>query len=233
MTELLFWFGLGQRVVGRTRFCTEPAGEIERVRIVGGTKNPNVARIVALSPAMVVANKEENRQEDIEALRSAGVEVHVTDPNSVAEAAAMIREFGSVFEVEKRAEELASAVESEVATAVAGEPRRVFVPVWKEPLMGLGGKSYGSDVLRSAGAVNVLEGRARYPEVTLEEVAALRPELVLLPDEPYPFKEADAQLFAAVAPAVPVDGKMLWWYGPRVPASIRRLRELVQQVGAG
>ena len=233
LTELLFWFGLGDAVVGRTRFCTEPAGEVERVRIVGGTKNPNIERIVSLAPAIVIANKEENRREDIEAVRAAGLNVHVTDPNGVGEAVAMVRDLGGMLGVAERAEELASDVEGAVADGQGLEwRRRVFVPIWKDPLMGLGGQSYGDDVLRCAGGFNVLGDRPRYPAVTIEEVAVLRPELVLMPDEPYPFKAADAALFADVAPGVAVDGKLLWWYGPRMPESIRTLRKLLQRAGA-
>ena len=234
LTELLFWFGLGDSVLGRTRFCTEPAGEVERVRIIGGTKNPNIERIVALQPGLVLANKEENRKEDIEALQATGLRVHVTDPNSVAEAAATVRQLGGILGVQSRADELASATETAVAGGDgAGLQRRVFVPIWKEPLMGLGGMSYGDDVLRCAGGVNVLGGRPRYPEVTLEEVAALHPELVLLPDEPYPFKASDAAMFADVAPGAVIDGKLLWWYGPRMPDSLRTLRELLRRAEAG
>jgi len=76
--------------------------------------------------------------------------------------------------------------------------------------------------------VNVLGGRARYPEVSLEELEGLGTALVLLPDEPYPFKESDAETFANIAPAKVVDGKLLWWYGPRMPAAIRELRGMLR-----
>src|SRR6185437_5600260 len=223
LTELLFWLGLGEVVVGRTRFCTEPAGDVERVRIVGGTKNPNVERIVALAPGLVLANKEENRRDDVETMRATGLDVRVTDPNSVAEAVAMVRELGGQLGVRSRAEELAQAVELAVAESCGQERPRVFVPIWKEPLMGLGGGTYGDDVLRCAGGENVLADRPRYPEVSVGEIAALRPDRVLLPDEPYPFKASDVRLFAGIAPARVIDGKLLWWYGPRMPQSIRTL----------
>src|SRR5436190_24285991 len=88
LTELLFWLGAGEQVIGRTRFCDEPRGKVERVASVGGTKDPDVARVAALRPGLVIANKEENRREDVEALRAAGLEVLLTDPNSVGEALA-------------------------------------------------------------------------------------------------------------------------------------------------
>ena len=95
ITELVFALGRGDALVGRTRFCTEPEGPVSAVPIIGGTKNPRLARIVALAPDIVLANKEENRREDIEALRAAGIAVLLTDPNSVPEAVSMISEIGT------------------------------------------------------------------------------------------------------------------------------------------
>ena len=232
LTELVAWLGLLDSLAGRTRFCTEPA-EVERVPVIGGTKNPKVDRIVALAPDLVVANKEENRREDIEALREAGVDVLVTDPNTVPEAVAMIRELGARLGRAERAELLAMDVERELEPEAPGRRLRVFVPIWKEPLMGLGGASYGHDLLERAGAVNVLGDRPRYPEVTLAEVAALEPDLVLLPDEPYPFREAELAMFEGVAPARLVDGKLLWWYGPRIPAALTTLRQIIAGAATG
>lgn len=224
LTELVWWFGLGDSLVGRTRFCTEPAGPLEGVPIVGGTKNPKVEKIVDLHPDLVIANKEENRREDVEALRAAGLEVLVTDPNSVVEALAMVRELAGVLGAEAKALELTTAAERAMGERMPARVLRVFVAVWKEPLLGLGSESYGNDLLRVAGAENVLSARPRYPELTRDELVGLGPELILLPDEPCPFKASDATAFSTIAPAQVIDGKLLWWYGPRMPDAIRTLR---------
>jgi ABC-type Fe3+-hydroxamate transport system substrate-binding protein len=226
LTELVWWLGAGECLVGRTRFCTEPAGVIEAVPIMGGTKNPHVDRIVAAQPDLVVANKEENRREDVEALQQAGPNVLLTDPDTVDEALAMIAELGDILGRGERATELIADVRAALAESSSSFEPRVFVAVWKEPLMGLGGNAYGHDLLERSGGVNVLAGRPRYPEVTAEEIAALHPELILLPDEPYPFKQSDVDDFASIAPARVIDGKLLWWYGPRMPAGIRTLRAM-------
>jgi ABC-type Fe3+-hydroxamate transport system substrate-binding protein len=230
LTELVCWLGAADRLIGRTRFCVEPAGEVEGVAVVGGTKDPDVPRIVALRPDFVIANREENRREDIEALRAAGLDVLVTDPNSVDDAITMVLDVGARLACSARAERLAT----ETRTSLAGPPPtrrlRVFVAVWKRPLMGLGGQSYGHDVLERAGALNVLGGRPRYPEVTLDEVRTLAPELVLLPDEPYRFRERDRATFEGIAPARLIDGKLLWWYGPRMPGAIAALRDMLALV---
>ncbi|MGH2609816.1 MAG: helical backbone metal receptor [Tepidiformaceae bacterium] len=238
LTELVFWLGAGDRLVGRTRFCEEPAGQVERVPIVGGTKNPKVQRIVDLRPDLVLANKEENRREDIEALQAAGLDVLLTDPNTVAEAVAMVEQLGALLGAEEPARQLAAATREELAPplrgladkGLGGEAPRVFVAIWWNPLMGLGSASYGHDLLSRAGAVNVLAARERYPEVSLEEVAALSPDLVLLPDEPFPFTSRQTPAFEAIASVRLIDGKLLWWYGPRMPSAIRQLRQLLSEV---
>lgn len=226
LTELVWWLGAGHRLLGRTRFCTEPGNVVERVEAVGGTKDPNIDRIRDLRPDLVIANKEENRREDIEALRGAGLEVLLTDPNSVGEAVTMVRELGELLESTGRANELAAETEAEVTLRPSADTR-VFVAVWRKPLMGLGSESYGNDVLSVAGGVNVLGGRSRYPEVTREQVAELEPELILLPDEPFRFTGRHVREFAEVAPARVIDGKLLWWYGPRMPTALRELRAIL------
>jgi len=227
LTELVWWLSAGDHLVGRTRFCTEPAGLVEAVPIMGGTKNPHVERIVAVRPDLVVANKEENRREDVEALQQAGLHVLLTDPNTVEEALAMIAGLGAILDHQAKAAGLINDVRSVLAEGRAPLPApRVFVGVWKDPLMGLGDNAYGHDLLERCGAVNVLAGRSRYPEVTLDEVAALHPDVILLPDEPYPFKQSHVEEFSAIAPATVIDGKLLWWYGPRMPVAIRTLRAM-------
>ncbi len=230
LTDLVFWLGRGETLVGRTRFCIEPADAVERVPVVGGTKDPDVASIVALAPDLVVANREENRREDVDALRSAGLEVLVTDPCTVEDAHEMISGLGALL---GRAAE-ASALVAESRETLAEPPRRpmprVFVAVWRRPLMGLGSGTYGHDLLQRAGAVNVLHDLPRYPQVSRDQVRALQPDLVLLPDEPYRFKQRHVEEYSGIAPARVIDGRMPWWYGPRMPAAVRSLRAILAEV---
>lgn len=227
LTELVFWLGRGEWLMGRTRFCDEPRGIVEQVPAVGGTKDPNLERIDALQPDLVLANREENRREDVEALIGRGIDVLLTDPDTVPAAVAMVREVGRALDAEAAAEELAQEIEVLLAEPTPTSRTRVFVPVWKQPLMALGGATYGNDLLERCGATNVFADRPRYPEVALDEVGQLQPDLILLPDEPYRFKERDTAAFAGIAPARVIDGRLLWWYGPRMPDSIRTLRGLL------
>ncbi len=230
LTELVWRLGRGEALRGRTRYCEEPAGEIEAVPVVGGTKNPDVAAIAAIGPDLVIANREENRREDVEALRAAGLNVLLTDPNSVEEALTMIAGLGETLGREAQTAALVADVRAAVAEGDGGRRPALFTPIWRNPLMGLAGGTYGDSVLAAAGAGNVLAGRARYPEVTLEEVAALAPDAILLPDEPYRFGERHLPEFAAIAPSAVVDGKLLWWYGPRMADAIRELRRIVREL---
>ncbi len=231
LTELVFSLGHGDALVGRTRFCTEPGGQVDSVAIVGGTKNPHIDGLIALAPNLVLANKEENRREDIDALRAAGLNVLVTDPNTVPQAVAMIREIGSLIEAGATAELLASEIEAALAERAPAPPIRVFAAVWWNPLMGLASESYGHDLLERAGAANVLAAMTRYPELSLAELASLRPQLILLPDEPFPFSSRHAPAFEAIAPVRLLDGKLLWWYGPRIPHALRELRSMFAAAG--
>ncbi len=227
LTELV-WELAPASLVGRTRFCVEPP-EVRTVPAVGGTKNPDIAAIAALTPDLVIANREENRREDVEALRLAGLDVLVTDPNSVEDAMGTMVDIAARLGMEDRGWELARDVAVVLREPLPADRARVFVAVWHEPLMGLGSETYGHDILVRCGAINVLADRPRYPEVTRDEVVALGPDLVLLPDEPYPFKEQHVAMYEAIAPARIVDGKLLWWYGPRMAESMRILRSLFSE----
>lgn len=224
ISELVWWLGAGERLVGRTRFCAEPA-EMATVAEFGGTKNPDVAGIIAARPDLTIANKEENRREDVEALRAAGLKVLVTDPATVRQALDMTLQIGVLLGCETRARELYT----DVAPLLSAPPAstRVFVGTWYRPLMAMGGDTYGNDVMRLAGGANVFAHRSRYPEVTMDEVREARPDFVVLPDEPFRFTEKHTAEFETIAPAQVVNGQWLWWYGPRMGEGIRRMREIL------
>ncbi len=226
LTELLWWLGAGRRLVGRTVYCTEPPEMAAAVPALGGTKTPDIERIVALAPDLVIANREENRREDVEDLERRGIRVLVTNIETIDDAAAAITELGALLGAGDRAADLVGRIREAAAQPHAPRPR-VFVAVWGKPLMGLGSGTFGHAMLTAAGAANVFEGVPRYPLVTLDEVRAAAPDLILLPDEPYRFRERHLPSFAAIAPARLIDGKLLWWYGPRIPGSLRTLRRVI------
>ncbi|RYB90243.1 cobalamin-binding protein [Nocardioides glacieisoli] len=201
-------------LVGATDWCTHPADlGASRVR---GTKNPDLAAIRALSPDLVVANQEENRELDVRRLREAGVAVWVTRIETVEESlGSMSRLFAEALGLhEPPWLAAARSLWSEPAT-----PRlRVAVPIWRDPWMVVGSSTYTDDLLARAGLVNVLahgpaEHDGRYPTVTPAEIDDAGADVVLLPDEPYVFTESDGPE-ALRTPTRLVSGRLLTWYGP-------------------
>lgn len=237
LTEALFAFGVGEKVVGRTRYCTQPPRAVGRIARVGGTKKVDVGRVLGLEPDLVVAVKEENTREDVEGLRAAGVPVFVGSPETVKDAMRMLGELAERVGAPE-AEAVLGSIERAYGRLREAEPeraRRVFVPIWKDPYMSVGSDTYVHDVLRTCGGENVCGDSTRYPVVSLKEVEDLEPEVVLLPDEPYPFSAGDLPEFYALdIPAARedrihlVDGKLLTWYGPRMVSSLTHLAALLR-----
>jgi ABC-type Fe3+-hydroxamate transport system substrate-binding protein len=230
LTELVFDLGRGPDLVGRTKFCVHPAGDVTRVESVGGTKNPKVARIVELRPDVVLLNAEENRREDAEALRAAGVRCHVSMPRDAGETAAMVRDIGAALERPAEAESIARDLErraARVREAARGRPPvRYAYLIWRDPYMTVSGDTFVSALLALAGGQNAFATAAeRYPTVTPEALAAADPALVLLSSEPFPFAAKHADELAART-GLPRgrwrrgDGELLSWHGSRTPAGI-------------
>jgi iron complex transport system substrate-binding protein len=230
LTELVFDLGRGADLVGRTKFCVHPAGLVDAVEKVGGTKNPKVARIVELAPDLVLLNEEENRREDAEALAAAGVRCHVSFPRDAGETAAMVRDIGAALARPAAAERIAADIEARAArvreAARGRAPVRYAYLIWREPWMVAGGDTFVSAMLALAGGENVFASPAeRYPTVTPAELAAADPDAVLLSSEPFPFAGKHADELAALA-GLPrerfrlVDGELLSWHGSRTPAGI-------------
>jgi ABC-type Fe3+-hydroxamate transport system substrate-binding protein len=224
-----------ERVVGRTRYCTQPPRAVGKVAKVGGTKKIDVRRVLELEPDLIVAVKEENSREGVETLAEAGIPVFLGAPETVDGAIQMLRDLGGRVEAPLAADLLVPVerVLKKLRTRRTST-RRVFVPIWKSPYMGVGSDTYVHDVLKVSGGENVCGRATRYPVVALEEIEALRPEVILLPDEPYPFSAEDLPEFYALdVPAAKedrihlVDGKLLTWYGPRMASSLTQISALL------
>lgn len=197
-------------LVGATDWCTHPADlDVRRVR---GTKNPDVPAVVALRPDVVVANEEENRATDLDALRMAGLAVWVTAPRTLPGALASLDRMLTVACGLPHPGWLDAAAAA-WAAPYEGPRRRAVVPIWRRPWMALGGDTFAGDVLARLGIHNVLADHAeRYPRI---DPSALPPyDLVVLPDEPYAFSPNDGPEAFPGRPAACVSGRHLTWYGP-------------------
>lgn len=254
VTESLFELGVGDSLIAVTDYCVYPADKVARLPHIGGTKNPDVERIIELQPDLVIANREENRREDVERLQAAGIPVWVTFPRTVRDAFNLLWNIMHVFDQPALVERVRAMEWTcdwlERMDESRARPCRVFVPIWLDPLMTFNADTFAHDMLRVCGGTNVFAGRERayplaadlgtaeayspddprvqgrdrrYPRITLEEVAAAQPDVILLPDEPYRFSEQHLPLFYSLdVPAARdgrihfVEGSLLTWHGTRM-----------------
>lgn len=210
-------------LAGVTDWCTHPAG-LSAARI-GGTKNPDVAAVVALRPDLVLANEEENREPDLAALRDAGLNVLVTEVRTLDAAFAELERVLVAGCGLARPRWLDEAEAAWAALPPPGPPRFAVIPVWRRPWMVLGHDTFAGDLLARLGVRNVYAGHAeRYPRIPLTELNSAGADLVVLPDEPYRFTADDGPEAFPALPAVLVDGRHLTWYGPSLTEAAGALR---------
>jgi ABC-type Fe3+-hydroxamate transport system substrate-binding protein len=217
-------------LVGATDWCTCP-GDLEVLR-VRGTKNPDLAAIIDLEPDLVLANKEENRELDVRRLRDAGIQVWVTDIETVPQAVASLeRLFTSALGLE--APGWLTEAERVWRAPVPSTGTRVVIPIWRDPWMVVGSRTFTGDLVTRLGLAHVFADTAhnprgeRYPHVDLAQLDRDDIDLVLLPDEPYVFTADDGPEAFARTPTRLVSGRLLTWYGP----SLLEARDLVLDPG--
>ena len=245
LTETVFALGAAGSLVGRTRYCVEPAAGVEPVPAVGGPKDPDVDALLGLKPTLVLMSVEENRREDYDRLRASGVDILPVRVRAVTDVGPVILELGRrlgagdaaramAAEVEGAAEAVVSFV-NDIQRAAAQSLLHSFCPIWREPWMVASQGTYLADVLRRVGLPSLLHlaeapGVPAYREVALDEIVELDPGIVLLPSEPYPFGPDDRDevlswpIRASREQQVHlIDGRMLTWYGARTPSALHAL----------
>ena len=244
-TELVCSMRLASRLVGVTRFCVEPADVVAPIRKVGGTKNPDIERIIRLEPQLVLANREENNEEDVAALREAGLNVYVGDVRTAEEAHEEIdrvsRLLGGISL--KIGESIKESLEEQEHVQRLRPRVRAAALIWRNPYMAASGDTYIGDLLRVSGAINVCEdsSRGRYPRLSLTELVELDPEVILLPSEPYRFRERHAEELLAQqgmsagrnGHVYLCDGQNLTWWGVRTGAAIQEVAGLLDHARSG
>jgi ABC-type Fe3+-hydroxamate transport system substrate-binding protein len=241
ITETLFALGAGDRVVGITEFCVHPREHVQAKAKVGGTKNVSVEKILSLNPDLVIANVEENRKHHMDKLEKAGLKVFVTYPKTVRGCLKMIADVAALAGAEEEGLALCRSIEcarAEVQASLPSVRPRVLCPIWKNPYMSINRDTFVDSVIRDAGGENVFGDKPkRYPGFTLPEVLEKKPEVILLPTEPYRFTEADKADFESLGNDLPavrdlrihiVEGELLSWYGPRLPRALREVSVLLR-----
>lgn len=218
-TELLHDLRLNKEVVGITKFCIHPAHWRKEKVIVGGTKQVHFNRIEKLAPDLIIGNKEENEEGFINELATR-YPVWMSDIASLNEALDMMEAIGQLIGREKEAEALVVDVLSAFAPLQEQslKKQRAVYLIWKDPYMAAGKNTFVDEMLSMAGFENLVK-ETRYPELRVEDIKALDPEVILLSSEPYPFQEKHMSEIRNELPGVEVrlvDGEMFSWYGSRL-----------------
>jgi ABC-type Fe3+-hydroxamate transport system substrate-binding protein len=231
-TELLYDLGLGEKVVGITKFCIHPQEWFKTKTRIGGTKDFKADAIRALRPDLIIANKEENTKDGLEELADI-CPIWISNIKNVDEALGMIRGIGLILDKIDEAEKMVSQIQAEREKIINKSVlKECSYLIWKEPYMTVGGDTFINDLLLHAGFENVYKNLKRYPSVSLNDLKKNRSEYILLSSEPYPFREKHQLELEKVTgkKVVLVDGEMFSWYGSRLLKSWRYFTELEKQL---
>ena len=231
-TELLVDLGLEEQLVGITKFCVHPRRLLSSKKIVGGTKHLKLDEIARLQPDLILANKEENREEEVLAL-SREFPVWISDVDSVVSGLAMIRSVGAMTGREEKANQMIDQIEKGFSTLeFKGRPSAIYL-IWEKPMMAVGGQTFISDCMEKAGFCNALAHLKRYPEIEIDDIQALEPDFLFLSTEPFPFKKNHVEDFRRQfmhTKVVLVDGEMFSWYGSRMLKASTYLKKLREEI---
>ena len=215
ITEYLYALGLGDRVVAITKFCIYPDEWYVSKPRIGGTKTPDIDKIKALMPDLIIGNKEENRQEDIEALREMAP-VWMSDVNSIQDMYSLLMVIARMVGEEAKALEWVERWNTYFAeNKDLGQGKKALYFIWKDPEMVVGKGTYIDAYMEAIGYENCVE-MGRYP--MLSDLHEVNPEVVLLSTEPFPFKETDFGYFQERFPKARIElvsGEEFSWYGVR------------------
>jgi ABC-type Fe3+-hydroxamate transport system substrate-binding protein len=217
-TELLFHLGLSDEIIGISKFCIHPAEKFKITTKVGGTKQLNMELIKQLNPDLIIANKEENEQRQVEELMDL-YPVWISDISNLNGALDMIERIGQLVNHEEKANILKQQI-AEQFSKLSLQPLNLKVAylIWRNPYMVAGKETFIDDLLQKCGLQNVFD-LDRYPEVTNQILITANPDVVFLSSEPYPFKQKHIDEFQRLLPnakVILVDGEMFSWYGSRL-----------------
>jgi ABC-type Fe3+-hydroxamate transport system substrate-binding protein len=242
ITETVVAIGGLASLVGATRYCVRPKGILWGLPRIGGTKSPDIGRILDLKPDLVFANEEENRLEDVAALRAQGIEVDVTFPKRVADVPSVVRRWGKLLSAESQAEAqaLAGRIEAEWRTLSEEPPPvrfRFAYWIWKDPWMTVSDDTYVADLVGLAGGINSFGAEAdRYPTTSPNEALARGTEVQFLPSEPYPFRPEKhrplaERAFGKESRLLFVPGDDYCWHGARTLEGLKQAAGLRRNLG--
>jgi ABC-type Fe3+-hydroxamate transport system substrate-binding protein len=227
-TELLSDLGLDSEVIGITRYCVHPTHWLSSKAVVGGTKNFDFGKIEALRPDLIIGNKEENYREGIEQLQKQ-FPVWMSDIVTLEDATNMIRGVGELTHRSYKSEAITQAIMRSFDQLRKRKPLRVLYLIWRKPWMAAAAGTFINEIIQLIGLRNCINHHSRYPEISEEEIRSLKPDVILLSSEPFPFSEKHKDELRRISPAseiLLVDGEMFSWYGSRLLKAVDYLNSL-------
>lgn len=231
ITEALFDLGLTENeIVGRTKFCIHPDEKVKNVAIIGGTKNINIDKIKALQPDLILANKEENIKEQVEALM-VDCKVIVTNVENIEDNYYLLKNLGKIFNKEDRAQVFNMKIYDILNEAKINSNIKVAYLIWKNPYMTIGSDTFIHKILEEIGFENIFKDKKRYPEIQTEDLAEA--DIIMLSSEPFPFKEKHIEELKEFYPEkkiMIVDGEAFSWYGTHIAKCEDYFKELIVEV---
>lgn len=232
-TELLYDLGLSKEVIGQTIFCLHPEDMHQIKPRIGGTKKLKLELIRSLQPDLIIGNKEENEQTQIETLMEE-FPVWMSDIKDLNGAVEMIELIGHLVGKSTKADEISQQILSEFKGLGRPEAQKCLYFIWREPWMAAGKDTFIDDMLSRIGLKNVAwEVDGRYPVISEQWLALVQPEVILLSSEPYPFKEKHLEELRDLVPNAKillVDGELFSWYGSRLLHSVAYFKTLIKQI---
>lgn len=233
ITEALFDLGLTEKeVIGRTKFCIHPDEKVKNVEIIGGTKNINIEKIKSLQPDLIIANKEENVKEQVEALME-DFKVVVTHVETVEDNYYLVKSLGNIFHQEEKAKAYNLKTYEVLNQAKINSNIKVAYLIWKNPYMTIGSDTFIHHILTEIGLENSFKDQTRYPEITVEDLA--KTDIIMLSSEPFPFKEKHIEELKAFYPdkkIMIVDGEAFSWYGTHIAKCGEYFKDLVSEINS-
>ncbi len=229
ITETLFDFGLTENeVIGRTKFCIHPENGVKNIAIIGGTKNLNIDKIIALDPDIIIANKEENEKRQVEELQK-HFKVWVTDIQNLEDNENFISEIGKLLDKKKLALEF-NKKNNEIFKNTSQKVKVAYI-IWKNPYMTIGSDTFIHEILEKLGFENIFKNRKRYPEISLNQMTSA--DYIFLSSEPFPFQQKHIDELQKELPnqkTILVDGEAFSWFGTHISKCLAYYNNLQNQI---
>ncbi len=228
ISKLVLDLEVKNQLIGITRFCDQPEGQ--RIEVIGGTKNPNLEKIKALKPDVILANKEENNKSDIDYLRALS-SCYVSDIKTLEDNYQMISDIGRLLNRSEKAKRINYEIRNGFNLINIHNRKKVCYLIWKNPLMTVGGDTFINHILERSGYDNIFNSSTRYPVVSFEMIKNRAPELVFLSSEPFPFNKKHLTEFNTQLPdskIMLVDGRAFSWYGSHMVEAVKYIHDFLK-----